>query len=59
MVEPACAAALAAIYSDVLKNLQKDGVIGKSIKNIVVIVCGGFCVNTTAIQEWREKVGLD
>ena len=59
MVEPACGAALASIYSNVLPKLQDDGALNKSLRNIVVIVCGGFCVNTTAIREWRTLVGLD
>lgn len=59
MVEPACGAALAAVYCDVIKSLQQSGELRSDLQNIVVIVCGGFCVNSQALKDWRVQVGLD
>ena len=59
MVEPACAAALASVYCDIIRKLQDGGKLKKPLNNIVIIVCGGFCVNTKFIKQWRAHVGLD
>lgn len=50
LVEPACGAALAVLYS---KRLRK-GVEGP----IVVQVCGGSGVNLELLQQWKEQLSL-
>ncbi len=54
LVEPACGAALAAVYSDLIGQLQKAGKLGP-VKNVVIIVCGGHAVSLEALQTWREQ----
>jgi len=54
LVEPACAAGLAVVYSkasplmEVLKNV-KDPV-------VLVIVCGGNMVSLDKLKEWKETI---
>jgi L-serine/L-threonine ammonia-lyase len=52
LVEPACGAALAVLYSDRLrKNVGEQG-------PIVVEVCGGSGVNLDLLQQWKEMLSL-
>lgn len=57
MVEPSCGATLAAIYSGVIKKLQKEGKLG-CIKSALAIVCGGKLVSLDLLQAWKEQFGL-
>ena len=41
LVEPACGAALAAVYSKVIERSQGEGRLAASLETVVVIVCGG------------------
>jgi len=55
MVEPACGAALSAIYSgllpSILDTISKPG-------PVVVIVCGGNIVNTELLSMWKHQLGV-
>lgn len=52
LVEPACGAALAVLYSDRLrKNVGEQG-------PVVVEVCGGSGVNLDLLQQWKEMLSL-
>lgn len=50
LVEPACGAALAVLYSDRLR----EGIQGP----VVVEVCGGSGVNLELLQQWKEQLSL-
>jgi L-serine/L-threonine ammonia-lyase len=55
LVEPACGAALAVLYSDRLRNQFFH----PSITNegpIVIEICGGSGVNLDLLQEWKIKM---
>ena len=52
LVEPACGAALAALYSD---RLRKDVLEGLGDGPIVVEVCGGSGVNTDLLSLWKKE----
>ena len=54
LVEPACGAALSAIYSGLIPKLQKEGKLCE-MKNIVIIVCGGYAVSLESLLAWKEK----
>ncbi|XP_070571657.1 L-serine dehydratase/L-threonine deaminase-like [Ptychodera flava] len=58
MVEPACGAALAGIYSNVIPKLQKEGKLKADLKNVVVIVCGGSSISIQQLMQWKEQFGL-
>lgn len=57
LVEPACGATLAAVYSGVIEKLQKDGELGP-INSVLVIVCGGSGVSLNELQKWKEQFSL-
>ncbi|KAL3939280.1 MAG: hypothetical protein SGARI_001429, partial [Bacillariaceae sp.] len=52
LVEPACGAALAIVYSERLRKLHLDDV---SDGPIVVEVCGGSGVNVDLLHQWKEQ----
>jgi len=49
LVEPACGAALALLYSD----RQREKFAG--LESVVVIVCGGSGVNWQVMDEWKQE----
>ncbi|KAM5194201.1 L-serine dehydratase/L-threonine deaminase [Mantella aurantiaca] len=57
LVEPACGAALTAVYSNVFGKLQKEGKLSQGLSSLVIIVCGGN--NITLTQLFRLKEQLD
>ncbi|GFO10489.1 serine dehydratase [Plakobranchus ocellatus] len=58
LVEPACGASLAAVYSDVVGSLCTSGQLPKKIHSVLVIVCGGTIVSTEAVELWKKDFGL-
>ena len=57
LVTLACGAALAAIYSPaVLESVRSSGKL--TLKNIVVIVCGGNGVDLKMMDEWKKKYDI-
>ncbi|XP_066116600.1 serine dehydratase-like [Saccopteryx bilineata] len=58
LVEPACGAALAAIYSGLLGRLQAEGHLSPSLASIVVIVCGGNSIDSRELQALKTQLGL-
>ena len=57
-VVPACGAALSAVYSGVLSQLQREGRLPTTLANVVVIVCGGVGVGPEKIKQWKQEYGL-
>ncbi|XP_073864065.1 serine dehydratase-like isoform X4 [Macaca fascicularis] len=57
LVEPACGAALAAIYSGLLGRLQAKGCLPPSLTSVVVIVCGGNNINSRELQVLKTHLG--
>ena len=49
LVEPACGAALAGVYSGMVGEVGGKG-------PVVVIVCGGNMVNLHTLEEWKEEL---
>ena len=58
LVPPACGAAVAAVYSRVIPELQKSGQLPRKLDNVVVIVCGGNAVSLETIKKWTEDFQL-
>lgn len=56
LVEPACGAALAAVYSGIIKRLQGEGKLAQPLGPVVIVVCGGN--NISMEQLWRLKKQL-
>lgn len=57
LVEPACGAALTAVYSNIIGKLQKEGKLSPNLSSLVIIVCGGN--NITLAQLFHLKEQLD
>ncbi|ELW63715.1 L-serine dehydratase/L-threonine deaminase [Tupaia chinensis] len=56
LVEPACGAALAAVYSHVVQKLQGEGKLQAPLPSLVVIVCGGSNISLAQLQALKEEV---
>ncbi|XP_053443376.1 serine dehydratase-like [Nycticebus coucang] len=57
LVEPACGAALAAIYSGLLGRLQAEGRLGPALTSVVVIVCGGTGIDSQELRTLKTQLG--
>ena len=58
LVSPSCGAALAAIYDNILTDLQTQGKLPEGKLNVVVIVCGGNEVTLKELDHWKEEFDL-
>uniref|UniRef100_A0A8C3HD10 L-serine deaminase n=1 Tax=Chrysemys picta bellii TaxID=8478 RepID=A0A8C3HD10_CHRPI len=58
LVEPACGAALAAVYSGVVQRLQAEGKLGRALGSLVIIVCGGNNITLAQLQRLKEQLGI-
>ncbi|XP_022406442.1 L-serine dehydratase/L-threonine deaminase isoform X1 [Delphinapterus leucas] len=58
LVEPACGAALAAIYSNVVQKLQGEGKLCTPLSSLVVIVCGGSNISLAQLPELKKQLGM-
>lgn len=52
LVEPACGATLAAVYSSILPKLQQQGRLPDRLDNIIVVVCGGSAVTYNMLSDF-------
>ncbi|XP_021042786.1 L-serine dehydratase/L-threonine deaminase [Mus pahari] len=59
LVEPACGAALAAVYSRVVCRLQDEGRLQTPLASLVVIVCGGSNISLAQLQALKVQLGLN
>ncbi|XP_024422569.1 L-serine dehydratase/L-threonine deaminase [Desmodus rotundus] len=58
LVEPACGAALAAVYSHVVQKLQGEGKLCNPLSSLVVIVCGGSNISLAQLQALKKQLGM-
>ncbi|XP_077317402.1 L-serine dehydratase/L-threonine deaminase-like isoform X2 [Lithobates pipiens] len=58
LVEPACGAALAAVYSNVFGKLQKEGKLSQDLSSLVIIVCGGNNITLTRLFQLKEQLDI-
>ncbi|MEE6514541.1 hypothetical protein FKM82_022761 [Ascaphus truei] len=58
LVEPACGAALAAVYSDVVGKLQREGKLSPDLSSLVIIVCGGNNITLAQLSRLKEQLGI-
>lgn len=56
LVELACGASLAAVYSGVIQRLQEEGRLPKPLDSLVMIVCGGGSVNLAQLQHLQAVI---
>ncbi|XP_047617717.1 L-serine dehydratase/L-threonine deaminase [Phacochoerus africanus] len=58
LVEPACGAALAAVYSQVVQKLQGEGKLCTPLSSLVVIVCGGSNISLAQLPALKKQLGM-
>lgn len=60
LVEPACGAALAAVYSGVIKKLQGEGKLAAAehLGPVVVVVCGGNNISMEQLRRLKKQLGI-
>lgn len=58
LVEPACGAALAAVYSDVIKRLQGEGKLAPHLGPVVIVVCGGNNISMEQLKRLKKQLGI-
>jgi len=58
LVEPACGAALAAVYSGVIKRLQGEGKLAQRLGPVVIVVCGGNNISMEQLARLKKQLGI-
>ncbi|NXA94193.1 SDSL protein, partial [Melanocharis versteri] len=59
LVEPACGAALAVLYSGRLQRLQREGRLRAALGSVVLVVCGGSSIHTEQLRALRSQLGME
>nr|XP_043881431.1 L-serine dehydratase/L-threonine deaminase-like [Solea senegalensis] len=58
LVEPACGAALASVYSGVIKRLQGEGKLAQKLGPVVIVVCGGNNISIEQLSTLKKQLGM-
>lgn len=58
-MEPACGAALAAVYCDIIRRLQVEGKLSQSLGPVVVVVCGGNNISLQQLQRLKKQLDMN
>ncbi|KAL0979404.1 hypothetical protein UPYG_G00184610 [Umbra pygmaea] len=58
LVEPACGAALAAVYSYVIPRLQKEGKLALNLGPVVIVVCGGNNISIEQLHQLKKQLAM-
>ncbi|XP_073438671.1 serine dehydratase-like [Dendrobates tinctorius] len=58
LVEAACGAALAAVYSGHIQRLQKEGQLEQLAGPLIMIVCGGSSISLSELQNFKSQLGM-
>uniref|UniRef100_UPI00358DE288 L-serine dehydratase/L-threonine deaminase-like n=1 Tax=Myxine glutinosa TaxID=7769 RepID=UPI00358DE288 len=58
LVEPACGAALSAVYEDAIGKLQYEGKLSHNLSSIVIIVCGGSNITLAQLYKLKAQLGI-
>jgi len=59
LVEPACGAALAAVYCNIIRRLQTEGKLSHSLGPVVVVVCGGNNISLQQLQRLKKQLDMN
>ncbi|XP_051661274.1 serine dehydratase-like [Manacus candei] len=59
LVQPACGAALATLYTGRLQRLQREGKLRSPLGSVVVVVCGGGNINTAHLRALKSQLGME
>lgn len=58
LVEPACGAALGAIYCNIIKRLQRKNKLTQELGPVVVVVCGGNNISIEQLHSLKKQLGM-
>ncbi|NXO23198.1 SDSL protein, partial [Cisticola juncidis] len=58
LVEPACGAPLAVLYSGRLQRLQREGRL-PPLRSVVLVVCGGSNIHTGQLRALKSQLGME
>ncbi|NWV72316.1 SDSL protein, partial [Malurus elegans] len=59
LVQPACGAALAVLYSGRLQRLQSEGRLPAPLASVVVVVCGGSNIHMAQLRALKSQLGME
>ncbi|KAG8455681.1 hypothetical protein GDO86_001756 [Hymenochirus boettgeri] len=59
LVEPACGAALAAVYSGHIQRLQQEGSLTTPLDPVVMVVCGGSAISLSQLRELKSQLNME
>ncbi|NXI13406.1 SDSL protein, partial [Irena cyanogastra] len=59
LVEPACGAPLAVLYSGRLQRLQRQGRLRGPLRSVLLVVCGGSNIHTAQLRALKSQLGLE
>ncbi|NWU47541.1 SDSL protein, partial [Dromas ardeola] len=59
LVQPACGAALALLYTGRLQRLQREGRLRTPLASAVVVVCGGSSIQAAQLRALKSQLGLE
>lgn len=59
LVQPACGAALALLYTGRLQQLQREGRLRSPLASVVVVVCGGSSIQPAQLRALKDQLGLE
>ncbi|NXO69670.1 SDSL protein, partial [Phainopepla nitens] len=59
LVQPACGAPLAVLYSGRLQRLQSQGRLRAPLSSVVLVVCGGSNVDTAQLRALKSQLGME
>uniref|UniRef100_A0A8C8R7S2 L-serine dehydratase/L-threonine deaminase n=1 Tax=Pelusios castaneus TaxID=367368 RepID=A0A8C8R7S2_9SAUR len=58
LVQPACGASLALLYTGCIQQLQREGHLNRDLDSIVLIVCGGSSIQMAGLQALKTQLGM-
>uniref|UniRef100_K7FFR1 L-serine deaminase n=1 Tax=Pelodiscus sinensis TaxID=13735 RepID=K7FFR1_PELSI len=58
LVQPACGAPLALLYTGRVQQLQREGHLNPDLDSIVIIVCGGSNIQMSELQALKTQLGM-
>ncbi|XP_072271433.1 serine dehydratase-like [Pyxicephalus adspersus] len=58
LVEAACGAALAAVYSGHIQRLQQEGKLEQPKGPLIMVVCGGSAISLSELQNFKSQLGM-
>ncbi|KAM6241760.1 serine dehydratase-like isoform 2-T2 [Spheniscus humboldti] len=59
LVQPACGATLALLYTGRLQRLQREGWLRTPLASVVVVVCGGSSIQVAQLRALKSQLGLE